>query len=604
MGPDQGVDQQKVVVEAVMTKGVEQATPPATEEQKIARHMRTAIDQGNAREALRITTEPKVENKDLAKKIEEIGVTRDDTGKKAKTLEEQQRYDRAKNAFDLVDKFVEKGYGKLSSAEQTNIQTTVIEQIRKNPVLAEKYRTMSRAEQKEYVLSLIQDPKNTEKVRQILSEVASAPELSDLVEVAKDKIDEKIREKKIKEEEVADIQRRSDAVAARLKDFERPAGGATMGKKVQELEDIRTELPTLETEKQTYAHQYQDAEFRFAQLQQERAATLRNPGTTGRRDIAEIDTDITNARSEMQNAQREVGERQAKINKVSQLEEEERTLESDKRNTDIEMRGVKLELGKIDLDLAKIQREYNNALSLRESQEMDIVNGLENVFANAAIDVLNDREDEVYNQYDVSLKELRDKATTDAEKAILNAIEERHKRRVPVRRLRGAEQQRKIDKAKVLSDFNMLMTNGPEEFMKAVLAGAKNPETGNPYTEEEIEKLMKNQDLISKTQPEAVKQLLAKRFMVGKISEGDAYFISTSKWGEELIDKAIATNQDVRDKLVKLYGEGVIDQPGFSKRFAKEVGATGLLSAILAGIIAIPIISAAAAAREGNKIYR
>ncbi len=68
MGPDQGVDQQKVVVEAVMTKGVEQTTPPATEEQKIARNMRSAIDQGNAREALRIATEPKVENKDLLKK--------------------------------------------------------------------------------------------------------------------------------------------------------------------------------------------------------------------------------------------------------------------------------------------------------------------------------------------------------------------------------------------------------------------------------------------------------------------------------------------------------------------------------------------------------
>ncbi len=519
-------------------------------------------------------------------------------------MEEQQRYDRAKNALDLVDRFVEKGYGKLSSAEQTNIQTSVAEQIRKNPVLAEKYRTMSRAEQKEYVLSLIQDPKNIERVRQILSEVGNTPEQPDLVADAKDRIDEKTLEKDIKKEEVADAQRRSDAVEARLKDFERPTGGTAMGKKAQELENIRTELPTLETEKQTYAQQYQDAEFRFTQLQQERAATLRNPGTTGRRDIAEIDTDITNARTEMQNAQREIGKRQAKIDRVSQLEEEERTLEIDKKNIDIEMRGVKLEVGKIELDLAKIQREYNNALSLRESQEMDIVNGLEDVFANAAIDVLNDRVDEAYNQYDVSLKELREKATTDAERAIIDAIQERHKRRVPVRRFRGAEQQRKIDKAKVLSDFNMLMTKGPEEFMKSVLAGAKNPETNSPYTEDEVTKLMENQDLMNKMQPEAIKQLLAKRFMVGKISEGDAYFISTSKWGEELIDKAIATNQDVRDKLVKLYGDGVIDQPGFAKRFAKEVGAAGLLSAIIAGIIAIPVISAAAAAREGNKIYR
>lgn len=604
MGPDQGPDKQQAVVEAVMSKGIERTTPPASEEQKVARAMRLSLDQGNAREALKIATEPEVDNKNLSKRIEQIGVERDNAGKKTRTPEEQQRYDRAKDALDISQRFLKEGFDKLSTAEQTSIKATVIEQINKNPVLAEKYRNMTADEQRDYVLALVKDPQNAEKAREILSEVGKGPELLDLVADAKDKVSEKTLERDIKAEEVADVQRRSDAVDARLRDFERPAGGGALGEKAKELDKLKTDLPQMEARISQLTITGQGKAGELQRLQQEYAASLSRTANPNIRDSQTLAGLITQAEGELVNIQNEVAKLNGDIAKIAAFEEEEKVLERSKKDIGIEMREAKLELGKKELDLAKVQREYDDALSLRESQEMDIVNGLEGVFANAAIEVLNKRVEEAYHQFDTSLKELRDKATTSAEKAIIDAIEIRHKRVITVRRFGRTEQQAVIDKAKNFRDFNLLMKDGSEAYMKALISGAKNPETNVLYTPDEVEKLMENKELMEKMQPEAIKELIAKRLMIGKISEGDAYFITTSKWGEEMLDKAITTNQNFRDTINRLGGEGVIDNPGFMKRFGREVGAASLLSLILAGVVSAPVLSALAAAKEGNKIYR
>ena len=601
MPPDSGPDRQSIGAEAVMAKGVEQTGVPATREQTIARSMRVKLDEGgDPREALKIATTPEVSSRDIGAKIEQIGVARDADGKKLRTdVKEKERYDNATTAAELAQRFVSQGYDKLTTQEKTKLGETVVDQINKSPLLAKKYNGMSVPDRDKYVLALLKDPRYTGDIRTILEEITKAPELPDTVLDAQDKLAETTLDRDAKQREVDDITKRVKAVDAKLKEFANPH---KVGSKAETLANLTGDLNNILTRLKSANATLEEKKQALADAEADRAASrMRGTGVGSAVDIKEAQR---LAREDVARAQKAVDDEQANINKIALLEEEQRSLEEQKKDLGVEQRERELELGKVNLELAKRQRDYQNALSLRTSQETDLVEGFEGVFQEAAIRELNSRVDETADQMDAAIEEWKNIATTQTEKAVLEKIESMYKLVIRKRRWGKDVVERKLNKDAINSDKNLLLNLGPEAYMRSVLVRTINPETRAVYTPDEITKILQDKELVGRLQPKMIEPLLSKAMMVGSLSEADLYLVSTTEWGVNTIDNALATNRAFRDNVAKYGGEGIIDQPGFRERFKNELGSKNLLAFLLTGIIGLPVIAAIQAARESGRIYK
>ncbi len=574
----------EIVPIALVREGLP-AAPAIGSKEAVAADVTKRVDEGKWREGFEIAKKPSLDKKNTSERIEEIGANPDRdpaTGKRIRTTEEQAVYDRAKKAETSVFKFLELGYDKVSPGEKKRLEGVVLANAKRNPALFAQLDPLTPDQQNDWARRKLRDPRYASEIGKMLVNIGD-PEnkLGNEVLLANDQFEIQDVEKKNKQLEIDDVDRRLAPVNNKLTAFERPVAGSggTVGAKADELERLKSSLPTLAAELHTLNRTLIGARQREKFLDDERTATLRNPGTAGRRPIEEISKELTDASTLVSDTEEQIVNRQAQLGKIDILEKEEKQLEDQKQNLDKERRERQAEMNKIELELKRRQRLFMDAKALRASREEDIAKGLESVFAGATNELLDKEMQEYLTATNAELDAKKLKATDDNEKAIYDALQHEFLGPERIRRkgllgFRTIEKYRPISKAKVDAYYGAIMANGPEEPMKRLLISRINPATGRVYTDPEATAILANKSegsLYSKMQPEVVKQILARKMIVGGISPEDIHIVVNSRWGAGMIDQAKESNEAFRSAVIADMGPNALSSPEFTSKLAERI---------------------------------
>ena len=559
---------------------VKEAIPPipsAGSSAEMAKKIREDLEQGNWRQAMEFIRRPAVKEGEMKEKIEQIGVERDAaTGKKARGPEEEARYNRAKKGEEQAKKLLEVGYDKLTSTEKKAFRDKILAQAMRDTGLKAQLDTLTTdADKNAFAERYLRDPKYLGEVQRLLGEAAEV-EIgisSESIEEAKQKAEEKQLEKTDKQADIDDVNRRLTQVDAQLNDFERPAPGAagTLGAKAAEIDRIKNNLTTIQTELATYKKQAESAQLKINLLMQERQASLR-PGWAGR-PMGDIDIELVAETGNRDTAQTEANKREGDLQDLPRLELEQQQLETRRQDLVKEQREKALGMGKIDLDLNRRKAELEDLKTLRASQEEDLASSFENVTKNSIANMLEQQYKDITYEFGKEIEKRKTEATSSDEKAMWGALKDRWLGAERRRRFLGLGEgtpYRPIDKQKVNGDFSTLLDKGPEEIFKKMLDGRTNPTTSALYTLAEIDTLIQNRDFVDKMQPEMIKQLIGRKILTGGISREDIHIITNVQWGKDMIAGAMERNEEFKKNVEAVIGAGAISRAGFFERFAQE----------------------------------
>lgn len=573
------------------------AVPAAGSPAELARRINEQNDQGNWRGAFERSKMPQVERGKIEQVREQIkGEFDPATGNRVRNAEQQARYNRLGIAQALDIKYLEQGYDGLTPAEQGDLINKILAEANLKPAIRNELLGLPLARQQEFARRLLKDPKMAAKAREFLTQITSR-ELADAVTPAQEQLTRATSERDNKQADLDDVTRRITAIDRQLTEFARPAVGVgAIGSKAREIDRIKNNLTTIQTGLATYRAQISGYESKLGQLGQERGATLRaiangHPvGGVGQpRDLPAIDGEVATETGNLRTAETERDKRQADIEKLPSLEQEQQQLEQRKQEIERERREKQSALDQATIEFNKRRMELQDARGLRASHEEDLVQGFENVFAQATNDMIMDQVDAAAQKFDSEIERLKQETVDQQEKAMYDAIEERWLGPEQIRRrgligFRTEERYRPIDRSRVNADFATLMTQGPERLMRDLLTGRINPATSANYTVAEIDALIANRDFVNKIQPEAVKQLLGRRILTGGLNQYDIHHVVNSQWGQGLIAQALAKNTEFRQAVEGVMGAGALSRHGFVERLGQEIRRHPWWLALLLGI--------------------
>lgn len=531
---------------------------------------------------------------------------------------EQARYDKA---FKIADQ-IEKGYTALSATEQGEIETAVGNILNSSPDIAAFVDTLpippglTRADVvKQVVKNLLTRPEFATFLKRSLytstEQSKMPPEISRDVMEACQRAENVVQNKyQRKVDVVAELGRVDNKLAA---DW---GAGTPNG--------IR--LAALSTEKTTIDQRIEDANDEKSRASSEitnqralrRQAVLLN-NTQGVADadqeIANLGVTIATADGNLAVAQNELRQfnRTGKLTELNRLQQEKDELTTRKGNLQNRRDALDDEILAAEQDAALPKLALGQAMSQRAIQEAAFVAGVEGVFGQATIEYLTAELGKAEKARTDLNEEAKAAVATnkDAEaKAIgtkaLNEINKNWDTDRTVTKWFGRKVVRETNKTLVTEDMNALLAGGPEDLVRKYLI-RMDRSLGPPATSDRLDALMANKELVDQLQPQLLEAVLAKRLdgSMGKISEDDAKRIASSPWGQELIDKAIARNENIRKQIEDARAKGVVSgdfltwvakQPGGSLAwliallFGSVVGVVG--TAMLGG--AIPAIGLAA----------
>jgi len=569
----------EVLPKAIVREGLP-ATPAARTPEAVAVTIIEKADQGVWRQGLELARRPPLEDEKIANRVEQIGIERDpNTGIKTRNIQEFARYNEAKEAANLVKKFLEKGFDGMTNAEKTELRKAVWAEAGLRPSLAAELARMTPAERIAFAERALNNPELAGFARQIFEEILDPSKvLADAVTPAQEALEITEFERDGKKGEFDEVKHRWDRNNTQLAEFEdQSATGGTKGARLIELEKLTADESTLKAELQTRQQRLRTAKDRVDDLTSElqtTTATMMTRGgiLSGQRPPTEIQADITQAKKDIRNLEDEINEREAKLARKIQLEQEKQQVEQRKTELDREKREKELELKKAESEVNKRKKELADAKALRESQEKDLVAGFKGVVSEAINEQLNAEVQRLTEALNEEVGSLKEKAKESNEKVMYEALQEEFVKTETRRRgiFGKKEKARVVDKTKVNNYFDKIMTQGPEAAMRDLIMSRTNPETGNPFTGTEADAILANKEYVEKMQPEVVKQLIGRKILIGGMTNNDIDIIVRSQWGRGMIEQAMAINEEYRKAVEMVTGVGGTQSHGFWEKFRQQ----------------------------------
>ncbi len=574
----------------------------APEQEAIAKKAQKRAEEGRPQEALVILS-----NADdvlrSERLVDQFGVERDEsTGEKKRnskgTSEEDERYKRATDAKKMITEYLDGGIAAVTNRDAL-IKIVIDEALRSNPALAAEVSIMttgSGGEQEAFALRMLKDPKMSSEVKRLFKQFLDNPraELRDAtVANAQLRRDEAEREKTRVDEEIADNGTEDTNNDRAYSEFQAETEDSITkikrtGKRYAELETAEASIGTLQTDLVSLRDTEALAEAEINNLQREESRTLAGHGT---RAIAEVDHDLDIERTRYKNAKKDIAKKEQELanarEKRLRLEAERDAVTSRRQVLKAAKRQLAHDLREKTAVLASREQELRDAKRLRGVEENDIVSGLQSIIKEAVQGVFDARIKENDAALVAELNEMKAAAQTKVEKEMSDALQHRHFDAPVVRRVGWGFKEvevRPINTTLVESDYNQLMTNGPEGLIEKTLldqlTGVVNPETGAVYTNGEIS------DAATKISPAmkeaAVRELLTKKVMSHGISRQDIFIISGTEWGKGMIEKALAARADLRKQVNTALGEHVLNDRNLWQRFRyRFANQPGLFKALL-----------------------
>ncbi|MBL7150448.1 hypothetical protein ISS86_00780 [Candidatus Microgenomates bacterium] len=558
----------------------------------VAQRIIDNADEKRWRETLQLERRASIEDDQINKRIEQIGVGERDpnTGDKKRSTEEQKKFDEAKKEADLIKKYLEQGYDKLNNTEKTKLRTAVMAECNRRPALAAEIAAMTGNQPQEFLERILKDPELSQHAQEIFEALLDpSKDLADVIAPIQKALEEaefKLEEKK---GDFGLVEWQLERTDVRLAEYEdRTSLKGKKGEKLDELELLRKDEPALIIERDERQANLQALTSRYETFERDINATRdaiqkgRDLATYGLRPIDQIEAEAKGVLQRARTEQLAYNKAQAALDRKAALEQEfkevkpqleERVVELKK-----ELKEKEIDVKKAKAEVGRRQQELAGAKNLRASQEQDIVNELKNVIGEATSEWLNAEAQRLTNALNEELTVLREKTKELQEKLMYEAVQEELTKEKTgywgIQRIlhRKKETRRFVDEKKAEKYYNTLITKGPEEAMKELLMTRENPENpGNNYTEDEAKAIVADKEYAEKVQPEVIKQLLARQLITGGIRQEDIYFITTSQWGKGMIEQALALNEEFRKNVDGVMGANALVKRGFWEKFRQQM---------------------------------
>lgn len=330
-------------------------------------------------------------------------------------------------------------------------------------------------------------------------------------------------------------------------------------------------------EKATFEQAVEDANTEKSRLEREKAkqivlrrqAQLMGPAgaadvATANAEINAIDLAMVATEGALSVAQDEARRfsRTGKLAELNQLQQEKAELVSKQGRLKDRKDALDTEILTANQNLALPHLELSQAMNQRLAQEKVFCKGMEGVFNQATIDFITTEltkaekaRTDLNEEAKTVAKANADKEVADVEVKALEGLATKWETNRTIRVLWNTKTVRETDKAQVRTDYDTLLTSGPEAFMRTYLL-----RVDPTLNIAKLNALIANRELMDRLQPQVLEALLAKRIDggMGKIQEGEARRIAASPWGKELITKAIGRNEAIQKEIDALRAKGIV----------------------------------------------
>ena len=557
---------------------------------------RQKLEEGKFQEALKIVQSPPIEQRKISEKLEQFGTARNaTTGAKELTPAELARRTKAEDGAKLVKKFIEGGYDNMdtsSGGEQEMLRDVFLDAAKLRPMLEQEMQGMNDVQKQAFAERYLKDPRFSKEVRGVFQDLLN-PEKK-LVDISKFQDDKETADLDLEDAkaEKADHQRGWDQNDLQLAEHE--ARSAKRGKppvegaKYLRLQGLTNEIQVLRNDLNANRTDLATAQgdvkrFRDELVNAQRFASIR-AGTGTARSEAEIKRDFDTATLRETSARERVsqldGELKTKEGEAKIIDEEHQTLIERRKELDAKKRTLERAVKDKEREAAKKQWALQDAKTVREGEEQDLSDKFNSVFSEASDKVLNNDLEKANEAFNAELEVRKNQATDNNEKALLDGIERGMLVDAPIIRKKGLlgfrtkEETRPMSKEKVISYHGTLMKNGPLEPAVRLLITQDNPAAGVKgvkYSEPEARAILANKAFADKMLPIVTEQILARKMLVGGITQEDIHIVVNAQWGKDMLDKARDRNKAYFDAVEKDMGPGAFDAPNFHEKLAEKI---------------------------------
>lgn len=517
--------------------------------------------------------------------LNDFGVTRDAQGDKHRTPHEHARFTAATNALERAANFLERGYERLSAAEQTQLVNLVQNIFQNHSVLGEDFRNrLNAAEQRAQIVSMLQDEKFVQLVTKQIDRV------NDLTFT---------KESDIHEASMARAEAEGKQVVAVDTAARR---GQAVGRTHRNLRALANphNLNTLNP------NQFQQAfdnarssrndardEFNRVQAEYNKAVQdhIKNGGTQRSAgqdpNVMQALSDFNAARAARDDANREFNTVQRSFLQAQQpLHEDDTEVREQNLETRLEQQHSQLDDARIanrraPHETTARRAEERELIEKRAREEEQFSRHLENAFSAASRQYLHDKVRQAVG----TLEELEPGILTEevahVRKEMGEAIRTRYL--TEVTRARGLFKRRAteqvVDRRQVEQDFRALLQGGPDGTIRNLLStiqvrypGTNITAPSIPLTGAQIQDLMRDKVFIDEMRTHFTKNIIANRVLIDQIRPAEVKQIMDAGWGKGMIKEALAQNTEFRNTVAELTesNDMDMDDPGFRGRLARS----------------------------------
>lgn len=312
--------------------------------------------------------------------------------------------------------------------------------------------------------------------------------------------------------------------------------------------------------------------------------------TEGTGTFTELNTTLKDARADTARIRQEIATLKGQEDELKALENEERISQERVKSLEAEKREI-LERQQLKESASqRAQREYDAAKEAHLLDEKTFTEKMGASWGRASNEIISQQMEQAFRIFGEELEGAREVSKSEHERVFLTTIQNtylgpektRHKGFGPFRR---TETYRPLDKSAVLRDYSLLLRQGDVPFVRSLFSRTTNPDTNQCFTDDEINDIFeKNPDLIKKARPEAVKQLLARKVLLGGMTHEDIYIVSTSEWGKDMIQQGLDQNVEFRRAVEQVMGAEALSRHGFADRFKQEMAKHPFWWSLLLGI--------------------
>jgi hypothetical protein len=536
----EGFTPESVIRTAVDVKGVSGRSPDAT----VAKREEAAakIKAAEPPKSMVEDTSPIKDKKEADSRVaSNIGSARKKDGTIERNMQEINRLAEAQAAREAVRKFLENGYDKLNTGEQTAIRTH-LENAMLQIVGENQWWNSLTGVQKEQVL-------------------ANLAKLSQFKNIVK-KFDREFLDKKL-ETDIPRLMAEEAKYSQALVKIEAAVtvNKAELTKVISDLDAFQpghtsaNELSRLEAALPTIRQSLEDFTLE-AQGQTEILHSLKtkqlNMSIRGE-DTTTIDALIKTKQDELRDTRAEIKKQEGDISKYETLKAQKTELLL--KRSELEAKELTLSEQQAEADrqsrLAKM--ELSDARDARLAEEQGYVAQAKGIFSDAATELASN----LIQAQEQRMEQVRQEAIANeqdpAKKALLIGAEKRYFKE----KTYGVTGKRKRlipNKANINEDYHNVLNKGEEglkEAMESMMDVAGMPQV-------DIDAKMLDSAFVSEMMPKVAERLLTMRIQTGTISSGDAEIIFLSTWGEGMMQKAIQNRKDIQEMEQQLRGEGVL----------------------------------------------